>query len=66
MAVGIRDAHEDGARREVVSPLDHDHGPVSEDELRAVIADAEALGETESRAEPVTCLAHVVVRELGK
>ena len=66
VAVGVLDAHEDGARRRVaLAPLDCDHGSVAEDELCAVIADPEALRESEGSAEPVARGAHVVVRELG-
>jgi len=43
MAVGILDADKDRAcRRVALVPLDRDHGSVTEDELRTVIADAEA------------------------
>jgi hypothetical protein len=65
MAVRILDADENGAHRGNVAPLDRDHGSVTEDELRPVIADPEALREPECGAKPIARLAHVVVRELG-
>src|SRR5579884_2885928 len=44
-------------------PLSHDHRPVAKDQLRAMIADAQALLEAEDRAEPITGLRHIVVAQ---
>ncbi len=38
-----------------------DDSAVAEDELRAVVADAKALFESERAAEPRACLGHIVV-----
>jgi hypothetical protein len=70
MEVHIFDAHVHRVRDDVrlrggLSEADHDDRAVAEDELSAVVSDAETLGEPEGVAEPVSRLGRVGIGEDG-